>query len=109
MQRLSYELRPNTEQQGRSDLIRIAWDLPNRTAQTPKTEQILLTNIESLDLLFITKSDQLLNSWPPLDFGAETGGVELKALSLTLELEDYGAVTRPYPIHPPWSRDEIGS
>lgn len=91
------------------DLVRRSWQHPDRTAQTPYSDQTILTEVVLMDLQFLSNEDALTTDWPNLGASGEEAISDLKAVTISLELEDFQSITRMYPIHPAWSRDEIGS
>ena len=98
----------NPTAQPRSDLQRVAfarrdkrwvmatWQVLDRAQDSAPLETNLLDNISSLRLRYLDANSHWQESWPPLDNNgsAATEAAPPRAVELTLELEQWGTVTR---------------
>lgn len=93
LQRVGYALR---EQR----LIRAHWLVVDRAQDSAPFEAALLPQVRALRLRFLADDDEWQETWPPLGQGDQpVGEVPLpRALELTLELEQWGTVTRLFRV-----------
>lgn len=90
MQRIAYRLTDHT-------LIRRTWPVLDRVANTEPASQSLLSGVTAVKIEFMDSSKRWRPSWPPEEDAALRKGNLPKALRVTLELEDWGTITRLFP------------
>lgn len=90
LQRIAYRLTDHT-------LIRRSWPVLDRAATTDAVSQPLLSGVTALKIEFMDSSKQWRPSWPPEGDTALRKGNVPKALRVTIELEDWGTITRLFP------------
>lgn len=88
LQRVSYRVQ---EQK----LFRDYWPVLDRTMTEPPTEVMLLDGVKSVSLRFMGADRGWKEQWPPLGYsGRDSSYVRPLAVEITLELEDWGKITR---------------
>ena len=89
LQRVGYQVEEDT-------LYRARWPVLDRTQASVPLRQPLLDGIVSMSVRFFDASGEATEDWPPLGLGnpAAAGGALPRAVEFTLELEDYGLITR---------------
>jgi general secretion pathway protein J len=90
LQRVAYRL-----EEGR--LIRNYWVMLDRTLSTEPVRTVMLDEVKALTLRFMTPNRRFTDQWPALG-GGPTGPNAARSLpvavEITLELEDWGKITR---------------
>lgn len=87
LQRVHYRLTQNT-------LLRGYWQTLDRGANNAIRETELLTRIDGVQIRFLAADNRWQRRWPPAD-QTEAATAELpRALEITLELNDWGEITR---------------
>ena len=76
-------------------LIRQYWYHLDPIEEAPSRRRQMLSGVEALDLRFLDAEGEWQGSWPPAD--VEDPGMPL-AIEFTLELEDYGEITRVFAL-----------
>lgn len=118
--RLSRTGWPNPADLPQSSLARVTWALdegrllrswhmqPDAVVATPSTRREMLDGVERVDLRFLAGADDWRPRWPGTD--AIEASIELpRAIEVTLELEDWGRITRLFELPagaPPAARGE---
>lgn len=88
LQRVAYRLQDNK-------LRRDYWNVLDRTMTEEPTSVMLLDRVKSLDLRFMGADRDWKEQWPPLGYsGRDTQVVRPLAVEITIELEDWGKLTR---------------
>lgn len=76
-------------------LVRWHWTVMDRTQSTPPVRQELLEGIENVEVRFLDNGGQWHLDWPPLDIAGPPRLIARpRAVEFSLELEDYGRVSR---------------
>jgi type II secretion system protein J len=76
-------------------LVRLHWGVMDRTLSTPPLRQELLDRVENVEVRFLDTAGQWHLEWPPLDRrGPQSLTLRPRAVEFSIELEDYGRVTR---------------
>jgi len=88
LQRVAYTL-------DEDKLIRQYWYHLDSIDEEPTRRRQMLTGVESLSYRFLNREGEWGENWPPLD--TEDAGLP-QAIEFTLELEDYGDVTRIFAL-----------
>lgn len=96
---------PNPADLPHSSLARITWELddgrllrtyrmqPDAVVATPATRRAVLDRVEQVEMRFLGEGDEWLPRWPDLD-APESSAALPRAVEITLELEDWGRITR---------------
>lgn len=88
LQRVGYRLENNK-------LRREYWGVLDRTMTQEPTSVVLLDRVKSLNLRFMGADRDWKDQWPPLGYsGRDTKLVRPLAVEITIELEDWGKITR---------------
>ncbi|HWK73520.1 MAG TPA: type II secretion system minor pseudopilin GspJ [Povalibacter sp.] len=88
LQRVSYRVQ---EQK----LFRDYWPVLDRTMTEQPTQVMLLDRVKSVSLRFMGADRDWKEQWPPLGYsGRDASFVRPLAVEITLELEDWGKITR---------------
>ncbi len=88
LQRVAYRVQENK-------LFRDYWPVLDRTMTEQPTEVLLLDHVKSVSLRFMGADRDWKEQWPPLGYsGRDASFVRPLAVELTLELEDWGTITR---------------
>lgn len=106
---------PNPADLPHSSLARITWELsdgrllrsyqmqPDAVVATVTTRREMLDGIERIDLRFLDEGNEWRSRWPDLD-ALESSARLPRAVEITLELEDWGRITRLFDLPAgPWS------
>lgn len=88
LQRVAYALEEDK-------LIRQYWYHLDPIDEQPVRRRQLLSGVQALDLRFLDVEGEWQGSWPPAD--VEEPGMPV-AIEFTLELEDYGVITRVFAL-----------
>ena len=93
MLRVAYRQDENT-------LVRLTWPQLDRSPGIEPYESILLEGITRAELRFLDQDGEWHEQWPPLSNTAAfgSGAESLIAIEFTLELEDWGEITRLYKV-----------
>ena len=78
-------------------LMRYQWPVLDQAPDTVALESALLKDVKNLDIRFLDEKQTWHNQWPPTDFSSSTPTDPSKlphAVEITLELDDWGKVTR---------------
>lgn len=78
-------------------LVRYQWAVLDQAPDSTALESALLENVESLDFRFLDNDKQWHNQWPPVNLSSGTPPAPDKlplAVEATLELKDWGKITR---------------
>lgn len=75
-------------------LSRLFWPQLDRAPTMEPYESILLDQVERVELRYRDNAKEWHSQWPPLSGAA----VELSAIEFTLELKDWGEITRLYQV-----------
>ena len=75
-------------------LIRLFWPQLDRAQSMEPYESILLEQVERVELRYRDNKKEWHSQWPPLN----ATSVELTAIEFTLELKDWGEITRLYQV-----------
>ncbi len=78
-------------------LIRLYWYHLDPVEEEPTRRRQLLSGVESLSMRFLDRAGEWSESWPPTSSDTEEPGLPL-AIEFTLELDDYGDVTRVFAL-----------
>ena len=73
-------------------LVRRAWRVLDRVADSEAAERILFGGVRGLRLRFLDGADQWQDAWPPL--GNDKASPLPRAVEVTVELEDWGEIPR---------------
>jgi general secretion pathway protein J len=90
LQRVSYTLEDDR-------LTRNYWVMLDRTLATEPVRTVLLDGVKSVKLRFMTGQRRFTEQWPALDArraGPDAARVLPIAVEITIELEDWGTITR---------------
>ena len=88
LQRAAYSLNGDT-------LVRLHWNVLDKTYNNFTQSDILLDNVESFNFSFIKKNNDWTEQWPPIDFSPSDGLNALpKAVKITLNFNDNTNVYR---------------
>jgi len=90
LQRVSYTLEDDR-------LTRNYWVMLDRTLATEPVRTVLLDSVKSVKLRFMTGQRRFTEQWPALDArraGPDAARVLPIAVEITIELEDWGTITR---------------
>ena len=88
LQRVSYRLED-------TDLYRDYWPVLDRTQNVEPVSVVLLEKVKSVSVRYMGADRDWKEQWPPLGFSGPTVRYALPiAVEITLELEDWGKVTR---------------
>ncbi|MEM6638672.1 MAG: type II secretion system minor pseudopilin GspJ [Pseudomonadota bacterium] len=91
LQRIGYQVDENT-------LYRVQWPVLDRTQGTVPTRRPLLEGVLAMRMRFFDSQGNDTEDWPPLSGGGSGGGTGLalrpRAVEFTLELEDFGVISR---------------
>ncbi len=90
LQRVAYTLEDNK-------LTREYWVMLDRTLAAEPVQTVLLDRVTSVKFRFLTNQRRFIEQWPPL--GGRRGGRNVArnlplAVEITVELEDWGTITR---------------
>ena len=96
LQRVAYRLR-----EGR--LWRLHWDVLDRGGPVAPRETLLIDQVQEFRARFLDQNDEWRNDWPPpADAAADNNPLNSngppRAVEITLTLEDWGAITRLFPL-----------
>ncbi|MDH5711268.1 MAG: type II secretion system minor pseudopilin GspJ [Gammaproteobacteria bacterium] len=86
--RVAYQLKDNK-------LIRLFWPQLDRAPTMQAYENELIDRVKSIDFRYLDDKKEWHTDLPPL---ADSGKSQLKAIELTLELEDWGTIKRLYQV-----------
>ena len=75
-------------------LIRLFWPQLDRAQSMEPYESILLEQVERVELRYRDNKKEWHSQWPPLN----ATSAELSAIEFTLELKDWGEITRLYQV-----------
>jgi general secretion pathway protein J len=76
-------------------LVRWHWAVMDRTLATPPVRTELLDGVTNVEVRFLDNAGQWHLDWPPLDRrGAQGLVTRPRAVEFSIELEDYGRVSR---------------
>lgn len=78
-------------------LVRYQWPVLDQAPDSVALESALLKDVKNLDIRFLDEKNTWHNQWPPTDFSSSTPTDPSKlplAIEFTLELGDWGKVTR---------------
>lgn len=75
-------------------LIRLFWPQLDRAPAMEAYETTLLEQVENIEFRYRDNKKQWHSEWPPLN----TSNIELTAIELILELQDWGKITRLYQV-----------
>ncbi|KAB7622990.1 type II secretion system minor pseudopilin GspJ [Alkalilimnicola sp. S0819] len=78
-------------------LYRGYWSTLDQSMDPEHFESALLDQVESLEFRFLTSDERWLNDWPP-PVAQGTPPSLPRAVELSLELSDYGEITRLFPL-----------
>jgi len=84
-----------------SRLMRISWSVLDRTQDTKPTLLPLIDGVDGLELRFLDTAGTWHNQWPPESQSVNaTQAITAfpRAIGFTLNLQDWGPITRIYPI-----------
>jgi len=96
LQRAAYRL---NEDDDVSTLMRLYWPYVDRASEDQVVEKPLLTRVASAKLRFLDKQQKWQDQWPPVNFDPSNALTNWPiAIELTLELEDWGEITRLFRI-----------
>lgn len=88
LQRVAYRLQDNK-------LRRDYWGVLDRTMTDDPTSVVLLDRVKSIKLRFMGADRDWKEQWPPLGYsGRDAKVVRPLAVEITIELEDWGKITR---------------
>lgn len=88
LQRVTYQLIDG-------ELIRAYWMSLDRTLAAEPMQAVLLDKVGSINLRFMDQNRGWHTQWPPLGYsGADAARVRPIAVEITLELEDWGEISR---------------
>lgn len=88
LQRVAYRLQDNK-------LRRDYWPVLDRTMNVDPVSAVMLDGVESVTLRFMGADRDWKEQWPPLGYsGRDARFVRPLAVEITLELEDWGKITR---------------
>lgn len=73
-------------------LIRVFWPQLDRAQGMEPYESVLLDQVEQVEFRYKDDNNEWHSQWPPVN----NAGVELTAIELILELQDWGEITRLY-------------
>lgn len=96
LQRIAYRLR-----EGR--LWRLHWDVLDRGGLIAPRETLLLDQVREFRARFLDRNDEWRSDWPPpadpaVDDRPPNPNRLPRAVEITLTLEDWGAITRLFPL-----------
>lgn len=80
-----------------NQLLRYQWPVLDQAPDSVPLESALLKDVKNLSFRFLDENKAWHNQWPPEDFSSSTPPDPAKlplAVEVTLELEDWGKVTR---------------
>lgn len=90
LERVAYQVKLN-------ELSRWRWRVLDRTQDSQPVARVVLTGINRVALRFLDASREWQPTWPPPDLAP--GGADLpRAVEVTLELEDWGRITRLFAL-----------
>jgi len=76
-------------------LVRFHWPVTDRTLATPPVRTELLRQVRNIEIRFLGSNGQISYEWPPLEqAGPQSMVSRPRAVEFTVELEDYGRLTR---------------
>lgn len=88
LQRVAYRVQEK-------QLFRDYWPVLDRTLTEEPTQVMLLDRVKSVSLRFMGADRDWKEQWPPLGYsGRDSSFVRPLAVEITLELEDWGKITR---------------
>lgn len=79
-------------------LIRYIWPQLDRAQEVEAYENIVLEQVAKVELQYRDDSATWHSQWPPLNQQAGGNPPQLTAIELTLELKDWGEITRLYQV-----------
>ncbi len=96
LQRVAYRLR-----EGR--LWRLHWDVLDRGGPVAPRETLLIDQVQEFRARFLDQEGEWRNDWPPpadvvADDNPPNSNLPPHAVEITLTLEDWGAITRLFPL-----------
>lgn len=90
LERVAYQLKLN-------ELSRWRWRVLDRGQDSQPVERVVLTGVTAVTLRFLDGAHEWQSTWPPAN--REAAGVQLpRAIEVTLELEDWGRITRLFAL-----------
>lgn len=92
LQRAAYRLIDGT-------LVRLSWPQLDRAPGVEPYESEVIDKVKSLEIRFFDDTGNSHSQWPPLNSTSATGAaIQLTGIEMTLELEDWGKITRIYSV-----------
>ncbi len=91
LQRVAYRLNNGT-------LVRSFWRVLDRAPDSAPQHMKLLDHVDDVKVRFLDAQDQWQEDWPPANFNAATGVDLPAAVEVTLDLHDWGRITRLVPL-----------
>lgn len=91
LERVAYELKLN-------ELSRWRWRVLDRAQDSRPVERVLLTGVRGVALRFLDESREWQATWPPPNREAAEVTRSPRAVEVTLELEDWGRITRLFAL-----------
>lgn len=77
-------------------LLRIQWPQLDNAPGAETKETVLIDNIENVTLRFIDDNAESHGQWPPLNTGASDNTVDIRAIEIVIQLNDWGEIRRLY-------------
>lgn len=83
-------------------LVRLQWPQLDRAQGVEARQTVLIDKVEDFSLRFLDQNNEWQQQWPPLNTGsgaAAAGAVQLLAIEVVLQLEDWGEIRRLYAMN----------
>lgn len=91
LQRVAYQLDDEK-------LVRLQWPQLDRAQGVDARQTVLLDNIDSITIRFLDQDAEWHDQWPPLNAAVGDAVIELLAIELVLQLNDWGDIRRLYAL-----------
>lgn len=89
LQRVAYSFEDN-------QLIRLYWHHLDHLQTDEPVRRVLLNNVDNVEVRYLDK--EWSDSWPPLDLQQGNTSAPPRAIEITLELKDWGKITRLFRV-----------